>query len=242
MVNMIDKIEDTLNGGYLGLEGEVVTSDCYKLKELKFVPEIIFDFGANVGIFSRYARSLFPDALIIAVEPHKENCEVFERFTKDEKIILINKAIGQGNLWHSTTAKNGAGESYVSEGLGFPHDEMNIRVGNSVEQSNVETIMPDKIINTYLKEGMTSVLKLDCEGAENIIWGHEPSMEAIKKIDYIAAEIHFYAISGKTWQEVQDKTRAALKSLELTHDCELDNVNFWATKKTNNDTIQKGLS
>jgi FkbM family methyltransferase len=225
---MVDKLEDSLNGGYLGLYGEVVTSDCYRLKSLSFIPDVIFDLGANVGVFTRYARELFPNALIVAVEPHKENAEVFEKFTPPENIVLIKKAIGKGAIWHATTAANGSGECYFSEGLGYPQHEV---VQSGLEKLDIETMMPDELINKYLHDHNKSVLKLDIEGAENIIWDHDLSMEAIKKIDYICGEIHFYAINGKEWDDVQIKTRAALKSLEDTHLCELDNVNFWAVKK-----------
>ncbi len=43
-----------------------------------------FDVGANIGIYSLYAASLFPNALIIAIEPQLTN---FSRLCKN---ILIN--------------------------------------------------------------------------------------------------------------------------------------------------------
>lgn len=248
---MIDKLEDALNGCYNGLYGEVVDKDIYHLRDVEdivsvndplyihekghkkrfnFIPDIFFDLGANVGVFTRYAHSLYPKALIISVEPNEDNAAVFKRFTpKSNNIIFLNKAIGNGVMWHHKNAVNGSGESYVSEGLGYPKDQM--AKNKNVELSSVETIMLDELINTYYRNGMRSILKLDIEGGENAIWEHKPSMDALKKIDYITGEIHFYALHGGTWQSVQDNTREALKSLEETHDCELDNVNFWATKK-----------
>ena len=227
---MIDKLEYSLNGGFNGLYGEVVTEDIYRIKTIEFIPDVIFDMGSNIGIFTRFARSLFPDALIIAVEPNIDNCGVFIRFTEpDNKIVLINKAIGDGGLWRCIGAANGAHECYLSEGLGYPQKDLIVR--DDIIMSDVETIMPDEIINRYLKDGMKSMLKLDIEGGENIIWNHKPSMDAIKKIDYIAAEIHFFALDGTGADEVREKTMEGLKELEETHYCKLDNVNFWATKK-----------
>lgn len=228
------RIEDTLNGGYKGLYGEVVTSDCYRLKTLPFTPEIIFDLGANIGIFARYARSLFPDALIICVEPHPENRERFKEFTKDDRIILIEKAIGRGKMWHNLGARNGSGESYVSSGLGYNHEMMSSAVRNQqgIEASTIASVMPDDIIWQYWKPGMKAVFKCDIEGGENSIFTDKPSMDMIKQLDYIAMEVHFYALTGgRPWDEVQEKTRAALKELEETHVCQLDNVHFWAIKK-----------
>lgn len=227
------KLEETLNGGYGGLYGEVVTEDCYRLKQLKFIPDIIFDFGANVGIFTAFARSLFPEALIISVEPHKENFEILEKFTEkiDGKTVLLNKAIGKGDMWRATTASNGSGEVYLSEGLGYLKDELVKTNGVGIERTNVESVMPSDLIREYLINGMKSVLKLDIEGGENIIWGDKSSMDALKEIDYIAGEVHFYSLTVDGLPEVRKKTEQALNSLKRTHVLEVDNVNFWAINK-----------
>lgn len=248
---MIQDINDTLNGGYAGLYGEVVDKDIYHLRNVEdivsvndplfvhekghpsrinFVPDVIFDFGANIGVFTRYARTLFPNALIISIEPDDSNCEAFMKFTKDfSNIVFIKKAIGQGKIWRSKNAVNGSGENYLSVGLGYPEKEL-VEDGR-MELSKVESVMPDEIINTYLKDGMRSILKLDIEGAENIIWSHKPSMDALSKIDYITGEIHFFGINAKEWSEVQVKTNEAFEKIGLTHNLEIDNVHIYATKK-----------
>lgn len=227
----VDKLEETLNGGFNGLYAEVVTEDTYKLKSLDFIPDIIFDIGSNVGVFARYARSLFPNALIICVEPNEGNFIHLKKFTNDDNIIFINKALGQGKIHHATTAANGSGEVYMSEGLGYPTDE--IHTADNLEPSTIETIMLDELfmIDNRFKPNMKSLLKLDCEGAENVIWQHKPSMKVLKEIDYFCAELHFYALhGGDIYDEVQTVTRKALKSLEKTHQCELNHVHFYATK------------
>jgi FkbM family methyltransferase len=229
----LEKIEDSLNGKFSGLYGEVVTCDTYKLRMLDFSVSKVIDIGANVGVFSRFARELFPEALIVSVEPNKSNCEVFRQFTNDDKIILINKAIGIGKIYHGLTAANGSGETYLSEGLGYPEGDMNqeLTEGSTLELSDIETIMPDEIINTYIEEGEDFILKIDIEGAENTIWTHEPSMIAIAKAKYLCMEIHRYALNGGQWQEVQDKTDEAIEKLRETHDVEIEGVHLWAYKK-----------
>lgn len=224
------KIEETLNGGYSGLYGEVVTADCYNLKKLDFVPSLVYDIGANIGVFTRYARSLWPNAVIIAVEPHDENIKVFKKFTTDSRVILYQYALGKGQLWHNKGARNGSGESYVSSGLGF--DEMQMRIATSTEKSDIPTIMLDELINGYWREGIQTVVKIDVEGAENCLWDHEPSMEALKKMDYICMETHFYALhGGQLYDEMKEKTLVALKSFEYTHYCTFKHPHFEARKK-----------
>lgn len=224
------KLEDTLKGGYLGLFGEVVTMDIYKIKKIKFTPTCILDVGSNVGVFSRFARQLFPHCKIIAIEPNKENCDIFKQYTIDGNTILIEKAIGNGKVWHGLTAANGSGETYLTEGVGFP--ESGMAKDDRMESSNVETITLSEIVNTYVKPEDKLLIKLDIEGNEHTILFDEKEMDALRRAAYICAEIHFYALTGLEWQEVQDRTHEALKSLETTHNCELDNVNFWATKKS----------
>lgn len=228
---MIDNIEESLNGGYNGIYGEVVEYDCYKVKELPFIPNVVFDIGGNVGVFTRFSRELWKDSLIVSVEPHPENIEVFTRFTqKDDKIILLQKAIGQGSVWHGLGALNGSGEIYVSSGLGFYENEM--KESERVESVKVETIMLDELYKTYVKPKDKCLIKIDCEGAENIIWGHKPSMEVLKKMDYIAIELHYYAlVGGKMYDEMVETTNKTLQGFSDTHDCIFIDNYFFALKK-----------
>lgn len=224
------KLEETLNGGYSGLYGEVVTEDCYRLKELDFIPQIFFDFGANIGVTTRFARVLFPDCLIIAVEPHKPNIDILIEFTyPDEKITLFENAIGMGEVWRTVGAKNGAGENYITDSVGYPTNK--ILLDDRMKSTTIVSIMPDEIINRYLKKGVKSVLKLDIEAGENVIWQHKSSMDALKKIDYLCFEVHRFGLNGSTWQSVQDETEIALKSFGETHTCITEGVHFYATKK-----------
>jgi FkbM family methyltransferase len=225
----VNILEETLNGGYHGLYGEVVTCDTYRLKQLQFVPDIIFDVGANVGIFSRYARTLFPKALIVALEPHPENLLYFCKFTKDSNLILIPKALGRGVIFRCTGAANGAGESYLSAGLGFTAQEI-VNAPN-VRSTTVGPITLSTFILPYLKPGMKSLLKVDCEGGENSIWGDSKSMQVLWRMDYICMELHDYSLSGAGRIKVQSATAAGLSCLESTHTCERDGVYFWAAKK-----------
>lgn len=226
---IVDKPEQT--DGYGGLYGEVATFDCYRLRSITWQPDVILDLGANIGVFARHARTLFPKALIVSVEPNPENIIHFKKFTNDSNTILIEKAIGIGDMWHCKGAINGAHECYLSAGLGYVKEQMIEQEGVSLDKSTVEMIMPDEIIRKYVKPGQRAIIKIDIEGGENAIFIHEASMKAIQKIDYIAMEIHFYALTGVLMPEVRDKTMDFIGRLSKTHITELDNVAFWAIKK-----------
>ena len=217
---------------FAALYGEVVVCDIYRLRSLDFVPEIVFDIGANIGIFSRFARSLFPKALIVSLEPDQKNRDRFDELGRDDNMVLIPRALGKGKIFHGLTAANGAGEVYLSAGLGYPEDLM-IRASGVLEISSISSLQLGTLIRAYWVEGMRSLIKIDCEGAENTIWGGEDSMATLRQMDYIAMEIHTYSMTGSQQQEVREAEEGGLRSLEATHTCERQGVNFWARKRDN---------
>lgn len=225
-------LEQYMEGDYQGLYGEVVTEDTYKLRQLPWQPDLIFDVGANIGIFSRYARTLFPKALIIAVEPDPKNCEAFRRYTADENIILVERALGVGQIFHGLTARNGSGETYLSIGLGYPMELMRQSIlGPAMERSTVVPINLFELVVPYWQPDMKTVIKIDCEGAENTIWHHDPSMSVLASVDYIAMEVHDYALTQEEKITVVNETNKALASLERTHRVTRDGVHMWAIKR-----------
>lgn len=228
-------IEEAMAGPYGGLYGEVVTGDTYRIRSLKFKPDLVFDIGANIGIFSRYIRNRFPEARIIAMEPDPNNCDMLRRFTDDQNMILLERALGSGSaLYHGLTAVNGSGETYLSSGLGYPSEEMAklAKARNGMEESFIPTITLGQLLSFYYRDGEKALIKIDCEGAENSIWMDRESMDYLRRIDYIAMELHDYALTGGPVHDtVVSVTNAALGSLERTHDCKREGVHFWATKK-----------
>jgi len=213
-------LEDSLGGNYHSLYGEVVTYDIYEVNKvadivsvndpnyvhwkghegINFVPDVVLDLGANVGIFSRYARSLWPDALIVAVEPNESNQAVFEEFTNDPKIILLKNAIGNGQIYQCQGAVNGAHESYLSLGLGYNQLAFDT---NGTLKNPIKGIML-----TDLKKYCNGkvLLKLDIEGNETVIFNDPASMELMKTFEYIAIELHYFANDGEQLEVVKAKT------------------------------------
>lgn len=225
-------LAETLNGGFNGLFGEVVTCDTYHLRQIPFRPDVVFDIGANIGIFSRFARQLWPKAYIVAVEPHPDNIENFKRFTHLSNLVLIEKALGgQGPLFHGRGAPNGAHECYHTAGLGFPLEKMR-EARDRVEMVIIRTVTIAELVDAYWHPGLRSVMKIDCEGAENSIWGDWLSMKALAQMDYLALELHDYAFTAEEKERVTKDTSEALETLGRTHHCERSGVYFWATRKT----------
>lgn len=239
-------LEESLNGNYLRLFGEVVTQDIYHLRDVAdivsendptfihekghkkafdFIPDVVIDLGANIGVFTRYAVSLWRDAYIIAVEPDQSNCNVFREHTHDERVLLIQKAIGHGDVYRCVDAANGAMECYFTQGAGYDQADL-----NKLTPLSVGSIMLTDL-RQYIKPTDKVLLKLDIEGNETVMFSDPASMDMLKRVDYICMELHYYAADGDKLPEVKRITNEALASLSETHNTYLDNIYFYATKR-----------
>jgi FkbM family methyltransferase len=225
------QLETSLNGGYAGLHGEIVEYDCFRMRDVEdvvsindptfihkaghrrafnFTPKVIYDIGANVGIFSRYAISLFPDAKVISVEPDDKNFKYLSDLP-----YPIKKAIGRSKVYRVRGALNGAHECYMSEGE-------YLHVIDIADPSQVETVMLDELDFGY----ENSIMKIDIEGNEVEIFQHEPSIEVLKKIDYFIIELHFYSTGGDV-HALFDSFREKM----TTHNLEFTNNFLYGLKK-----------
>lgn len=236
------------NNEYNALYGEVVDYDVYHVRTvpdavsindptyihwkghegINFVPDVVLDLGANVGIFTRYARKLWPDSLIISVEPNEGNHRVFQEYTDDPRIILLKNAIGQGQMYYCHGAVNGAHECYLSQGIGY--NELAFKELGKAGVTETSAVKP--LMLTDLKEYCKGkvLLKLDIEGNETVIFNDPPSMDLMKTFEYICMELHYFASDGAVLDAVKKKTHEALNSLSETHSIRFDHVYFYARK------------
>lgn len=235
---MLERLKASLDPAFKALFGEVVECDTYRVRTLPFIPDMVFDIGANVGIFTRFARELWPDAAIVAVEPHKPNCERFKLNMKEgeHRCMLMQVALGKGQIYHALGAANGSGESYLSAGLGYSKQQLDACVDahGNYERIGTRAVMLNEIVGRPgmpLHPAIKTVIKIDCEGAENVLWEDEESMEILHAANYLCLELHDYALDGKSREQVIATTNAALKQLERTHDCERQGVYFWASRR-----------
>lgn len=238
-MNIVENLSQTLNGGFFGLYNEVVIEDCYRIRNLDLKPNVVFDLGANVGMFTRLAREVFPDALIIAVEPDPENYAHLVKFTPPDRIVFVNKAIGEGQVWREKNYVNGSGAMFITEGVGFSGKNLKQReMDGSCEKAEVSTITLHDLIQEYAPSSQSYLLKIDIEGNEHSIFSSPRSMHYMTLADYICMEVHLFTIDDKEFEKSKQEAVAALDKLRLTHDVEMDGLNekkrhidFWAKKK-----------
>jgi FkbM family methyltransferase len=164
---------------------------------LDISPKTIVDGGANVGYASVYFANRFPDARIIAVEPHSANAEMLAKNTAAYPNLVIIRA----GIWHKKTLlkiENPEAEEWafrVTEATPDTLEFEAITITDIMGSANVDHI---------------DILKLDIEGAEKEVLSH--SREWIDKISVLIIELHdrfkpgcsealYAAISGRHFLE-----------------------------------------
>lgn len=118
--------------------------------------DVIFDFGANIGLATLYFRDKFPCAEIFAFEPDKDTFKILERNVNGYTgITLFNGAVGLEsgmlNFYHSETGKtSGLIKEFVND--------FNSKVSSVQVHAIRETLTP------YFERNV--LIKLDIEGLE----------------------------------------------------------------------------
>ena len=144
---------------------------------------VIIDVGANIGIVTRFMRDFAK--VVYAIEPSPENFEALKKnveFNKWDNVVPLNFAItdkdgkANFNIW----LKNRTGNSLVYDFGG----------GKNRKVVEVDT----KRLDTFFAENNikeVDFVKLDVEGAEDMILYSDGFKNIVNKIKAIMVELHF---------------------------------------------------
>ena len=148
---------------------------------LNFLPKIIVDAGANIGLTSLYFSNKYPHAKIISIEPENENFKFLELNTQLHKNISVMKKA----LWCD------AGYIYLDKKLSNDSHQVSV---NGIDTNKIETVTVQDIIclNSIDK---IDILKIDVEGAEKEIFSKNYS-DWLPKVKYLIVEQHDRLKSG----------------------------------------------
>lgn len=142
---------------------------------------LILDLGANVGYSAIYFSSQYPEAKVIALEPHSGNFEDLCTNTEPYSNI-VNK--NQGIWWRKSRLtvidpdKESWGFQFKEEGDG------------AVECTTISDLIAEH------GDGKPVMVKMDIEGAEKYLFQKDPSW--VKQISMLQIEIH------DCWKEIFD--------------------------------------
>jgi FkbM family methyltransferase len=231
---MPDKLEGfaLLTKQIEGLYGEVVVNDVYRLKMLDFMPTVVLDIGANIGLFTRRARELFGQASIISVEPNPFNFEVLRSVTLSlpgwGPQHFLNMAIGQAPFYFVTESPSFGGYSYLSACEAFPAELLSAK---GTVQGDTKGILLSELAQAHVKENDKLLLKIDIEGGDGAIFFHEPSIEVLKRADYLCMELHRYGMTVDHVKVISNRTDRVIGELRKTHDVELEHTMLYARRR-----------
>lgn len=156
---------------------EIYIDKVYECSEVT-APRLIIDLGSNVGFSVLYFASLYPEALIHAVEPSPRLYERLVRATSACKNVVLHRLAiaevdGEVSLFLS---HNSLGASVVRK------EGTVIRVPAMRSDTFLESIQADKV----------DILKFDIEGAETALL---KGFKRFSAVYHLVGEMHYDRIS-----------------------------------------------
>jgi FkbM family methyltransferase len=148
----------------------IFLDDDYGLRSVCGKVQSVVDIGANIGLFSLWARHHFRDATIHAYEPNKEISRFAADNLKEAAVMLFHEGVSNEST---------AGTLVMQESSRFVKTRK--EASGSIKLTGIDTVI-DRI------GGKLDLLKLDCEGAEWEIFLRNDVLEAVRQI---RMEYHF---------------------------------------------------
>jgi FkbM family methyltransferase len=139
-------------------------------------PAFIIDAGANIGIASLYFLHQYPNARIVAIEPHPAN---FELLRKNLTPYAQRVTLLQGAVWKTRgrLQLDFRGEDWRTE----------VHAAEKGQEGSVEAFTLPEI--AAYGDGRVDLLKMDIEGSETEVFGPE-AQEWLPSVKNIAIELH----------------------------------------------------
>lgn len=143
--------------------------------------KLIIDCGANVGYSSSYFLSRFPCCRLIAVEPDKANFAIMQLNLAPfgDRIRLVNSAVwSHPTQLRMSLCREGDGRDWTRQ-----VEECDLKEPDCFGATDIPTLLGES------GENRISILKMDIEGAESVIFGSE-RLDWIDLVDVIVIELH----------------------------------------------------
>lgn len=157
----------------------VVLDDDYGLRSLTGEPRTIVDIGANIGLFTAFARQLFPGAMIHAYEPSASTARWAAANTTHPLTTVFVEGVASE-----------AGTAALVE-----HGASNLTQTRRAEDGAVKLVAFPTVVERI--GGRIDLLKIDCEGAE---WDFMSDPGWFRCVAAIRMEYHL--IGGRTVQDL----------------------------------------
>lgn len=179
--------------------------DEYGLKNLESAPKKVIDVGGNLGLFTLFLKSHFPDALVHAYEPNPECVGYFAKNTAAlDQVVLYREGL--------------ASETGTADLL---CDEESTRLTRTQTRQDEAGEVLLTSLETAMNRigGAVDLLKIDCEGAE---WDILDARCALREAAHIRMEYHLWA--GKELSDLHKIANAI--GFEITFLAPCDQIGF----------------
>ncbi len=178
---------------------EVIVHDCYRLRTLRACRkrmDVIVDIGGHVGCFGLFAKSLWPEATLIALEPNPESAELYRESLDangfDDDIVL------QAALGYSPERCVLVGDGRSTGGCLLVDPEEAMRLSQvpvraakerySVIAGDVPVLTFEELLSRFQLERV-DLMKVDCEGSEMDLCRHVSVSHSLK-VSVLLGEYH----------------------------------------------------
>ncbi|WP_299399484.1 FkbM family methyltransferase [uncultured Gelidibacter sp.] len=180
-----------------------------------FIPRVIIDAGANVGLAAVYYSQRYPKANIYSIEPELSNISVLQKNIKS-----YNNVICLQNALHHTENKT---LEILDEGLGksgfITKSASEVKEAKSIVAS-VKTISVQSLMKKEHIE-IIDILKIDIEGAEISLF--EKNYESwLPKTRCLIIELH-----DRFYPGCQDRVFSAMNKYKFSHFKKGENLVFF---------------
>jgi len=138
---------------------------------------LIVDCGANIGLGSLFFASRYPNARVLAIEPHPDNFELLKFNTAHEPRIIPVHACVVGKI---------SGKRYITIDQPAWGNTINqTGDGVAVEQTTVEQLMQKTSYAGNVDR--IDLLKIDIEGTERELFAHA---DFLRQTRLVVIELH----------------------------------------------------
>lgn len=140
---------------------------------------VIVDAGANIGASCVYFATVYPQALVIAIEPEKNNCELLRLNCAGRRVEIHEAALGNrpGTLYLQDPGLSSWGFRVGEQG-GYP----------------VEVVTVDALLERCKPDSTPFILKIDIEGGEQSLFDTESPWLA--RFALVIIELHDWMLPG----------------------------------------------
>jgi FkbM family methyltransferase len=159
---------------------QVFLQDQYNLP-LSFVPSVIVDIGAHIGLFSVLMKNTYPLASLYCIEPGEHNYTQLQKNMQDYKGVVTFQAA----LWHTKTMV----QMLENQDLGHSGLQAQPQTGG-----NIPAVTMDDLFQRFGLDHI-DILKIDIEAAETLVFG-KGNCAWMSRVRMLVIELHDWLVPG----------------------------------------------